>query len=860
MSLGLFVSLLALQAAHPTGTPGQYAIISVVGGKDKLYLWDADAVDWVPGGDGTVFSVFGRYGDISPSATDYTPAFIGAEVAGARAAHELAYAHSELHSHTNKTELDKVSDGDHDVRSDNPHGVTSAQASFSNTASGLTGATAQAAIDEIWNKSIFYSNSIMIDPLKPVYAGHSYQTIKEAADYINATAGAPLIILVPNGTYNIEETIIFKKAVQVIGQSKENTIFNFTYNAANKWVQLGASYPYYGRACFYWGDIADQGTYYTRVLLRMKSPAGIQNATIITKSRALSHIMGYVQDEAGSPVFKHLILRTEKEPVAVFGFSRSNIFAVDWFSPNTSTTIIGGMPQYAVVEDVELNPFKQLTGTVSAIGTNAITGNGTLFLSELYVGAYISKGGNQYKIASVLSDTSATIDRNLTCTDNEFLAYMPFDCGIKMNCFDHPFDSTVHLILRDVNMIGVLSQSIYISGFANADIRNVLLNGCSWDNVGQAAGASSAIETAYTDYVNIDGLRAYHYYTNGYEYAGGLWNLIYAPQGVVSADNIQAPGTPAKTITWYDGIKCQGGSSLLNIIFGSYTIAHYTVSIPTGQSNVFISNMRDTSSAAYSIYFADAVTNFVVSNSICDRAIYAIGSGKISNSRFGMICYLEARTTPIQCSNTEFTNQLTLSTTCTSTVDLIGGTIGILNEIASNAYLNMNGTKISQCKKIVMAFGVISNCRIGSTADITGYVFELANYQCRMINNHISLQGTITDAIVYMNDRASFIGNFFDTKYFPKAVKQVIKAVSRNQISKNIIKSLADAGSTCAIETTGDRNIIEGNIIAYSANPNPVPAILIAGTNNVVNGNIAESFATVVSDTGTNTQLALNVA
>ena len=39
---------------------------------------------------------------------------------------------SKKHSHSNKTELDKVTDGDHDVRTDNPHGVTKSDVGLSN--------------------------------------------------------------------------------------------------------------------------------------------------------------------------------------------------------------------------------------------------------------------------------------------------------------------------------------------------------------------------------------------------------------------------------------------------------------------------------------------------------------------------------------------------------------------------------------------------------------------------------------------------------------------------------------------------------------------------------------------------------
>ena len=36
------------------------------------------------------------------------------------------------HTHTNKAELDLVTDGDHDIRTDNPHGVTKAQVGLGN--------------------------------------------------------------------------------------------------------------------------------------------------------------------------------------------------------------------------------------------------------------------------------------------------------------------------------------------------------------------------------------------------------------------------------------------------------------------------------------------------------------------------------------------------------------------------------------------------------------------------------------------------------------------------------------------------------------------------------------------------------
>lgn len=45
---------------------------------------------------------------------------------------DVADAISKKHSHSNKTELDKVTDGDHDVRTDNPHSVTKTQVGLGN--------------------------------------------------------------------------------------------------------------------------------------------------------------------------------------------------------------------------------------------------------------------------------------------------------------------------------------------------------------------------------------------------------------------------------------------------------------------------------------------------------------------------------------------------------------------------------------------------------------------------------------------------------------------------------------------------------------------------------------------------------
>jgi hypothetical protein len=49
--LGVFASLAALEAAHPTAAPGEYAYVDEGIGSDIMqYLWDDDDAQWVAGG------------------------------------------------------------------------------------------------------------------------------------------------------------------------------------------------------------------------------------------------------------------------------------------------------------------------------------------------------------------------------------------------------------------------------------------------------------------------------------------------------------------------------------------------------------------------------------------------------------------------------------------------------------------------------------------------------------------------------------------------------------------------------------------------------------------------------------------
>lgn len=68
--VGTFASYGALVAAHPTGLPGQYAVIDTIVEDARQYIWDDDNDDWVQGNTGAVLSWNGQTGAITADTDD----------------------------------------------------------------------------------------------------------------------------------------------------------------------------------------------------------------------------------------------------------------------------------------------------------------------------------------------------------------------------------------------------------------------------------------------------------------------------------------------------------------------------------------------------------------------------------------------------------------------------------------------------------------------------------------------------------------------------------------------------------------------------------------------------------------------
>lgn len=113
-----------------------------------------------------------------------------AEDAGAVATHESTYDHGDI-EHSNRDELDLISDGDHDVRTDNPHGVTTtqigavAESAFDAAESVLFAATAGAPVAAHVRKLQAYNPGHFARTALPYLDGNNYTLVLTAPFNVN---------------------------------------------------------------------------------------------------------------------------------------------------------------------------------------------------------------------------------------------------------------------------------------------------------------------------------------------------------------------------------------------------------------------------------------------------------------------------------------------------------------------------------------------------------------------------------------------------------------------------------------------------------------------------------------------------
>jgi hypothetical protein len=105
-------------------------------------------------------------------------------------------------------------------------------------------------------------------------------------------------------------------------------------------------------------------------------------------------------------------------------------------------------------QDITIN---QLIGSVTAAGT-AVTGNGTSFQSDLRAGDYISVAGALYRVNSIASQVSLTLDSSLTATNSAFIL-------VKSKLYETQYSSLVlplpYSAVRSIRNVGGTNDTTF---------------------------------------------------------------------------------------------------------------------------------------------------------------------------------------------------------------------------------------------------------------------------------------------------------------------------------------------------------------------------------------------------------------
>jgi len=137
---------------------------------------------------------------------------------------------ADLHTHTNKAQLDLVTDGDHDVRTDNPHSVTAAQAGAdpTGTAAGLVGTH---ETDLASNANLLGASLVGIEDAAGNFVGTTVEAAlaeAKAVPYVAITAAGPTVTTSP--TYVVLTGITTTPPAGTYVAMFSTTVFNTNNN------------------------------------------------------------------------------------------------------------------------------------------------------------------------------------------------------------------------------------------------------------------------------------------------------------------------------------------------------------------------------------------------------------------------------------------------------------------------------------------------------------------------------------------------------------------------------------------------------------------------------------------------------
>jgi len=338
-----------------------------------------------------------------------------------------------------------------------------------------------------------------------VVNGRAFEDVAEAVDYTQANPSeAPFTIFLGPGEYLIERSLIINTVpVSFQGAGKGRTILTFdrtNEDATNYWIRTSTTGDpeYAPRIAFAYCDYTDQTTYGLVASASWEGRWSIRDMTVQVqysgdRTSACAIMPVYSRPDNSNASTWDLIdieFRTKNSPVRKPN-STPDMDAI-WHDPTGLGAGVQANPHGVInIQRCEFHGMQEMTGTVSITsGLSALTGVGTAFNTELFVGSFIQIDNRTYEIATVTDDTNATIVGTASDTESgeNAMAIHPWSRAISINT--HELDADPLVTIRDCHFNWVLDEILY-SYSNHTVVDNINVFNCTLHDVNHTTPAAS---------------------------------------------------------------------------------------------------------------------------------------------------------------------------------------------------------------------------------------------------------------------------------------------------------------------------------------------------------------------------------
>jgi len=477
--------------------------------------------------------------------------------------------------------------------------------------------------------------------------GRIYTAVEDAVDWTQANPSqAPFLIKIGPGEFLIERSFILDTvAVSFEGCGKGVTTLKFdrsNESASNYWIRTGTSGDpeYAPRIAFAMCGYTDQTTY------------GLLASSVTWEGVWHIRNMTIALQYAGNRTDASAIIPVYHRPAGL-NSSRWDISDVEFKSINSPVRKVNSTPDFpAIHHDVEGSPTwgtntanptgkiaiercdfrgsQLMTGTVSITsGTNGLSGSGTAFQTELFVGGLIQIEQRTYEIASITDDTTATIvgTADQTATSEPAVAIHPWSQAININTHELTADPLV--TVRDCSFEWVLDRILY--SYSNrTEIANIKSYNCTMHDVNHGTPAVSQSMFVNFDYATYSGIEVEHYGYLAKVFTDDLWGIFgcfgSSKTKFINCRAINGSNTYRyRTGLWatdqtIKAVNCEFGGTYDGRLYGAYLDGSY------GERSVFDNCVFGAGTPNYSLYLTGTGrTECAFSNCHFDEQVY-VGS------------------------------------------------------------------------------------------------------------------------------------------------------------------------------------------------------------------------------------------